>query len=949
MRQFDLIPGFVQIFMGIVRADGEIHPDELNVVRRFFESNFDYGPHEMASVEREIEFCCQSDSSASVDYLPPLLVLPEVLRELVVDCAVDIALADQVLEKSETKALLGLAQALVLPSEYIESLESQLDLWATGTFSDVERSYQKLGLPFGSSLSEINRRFAHLRLQYQNEHLPSLGVEYAILAKRRLAELTAHYERLATSLDKVSQPSTEELDPPTLEELGLIASTVDKLSKLSITRSCQLEGPGAIRSLLSQGLTVEELGTVGQLRSPKGRGKSAYADTLRSSIRMAVDHFLTEHIEFCLDAEKIPVKVDSLLASLRRRLKGVTQKLLESALAYGERQGLFFDCGQNKWILVKFLQLPSATVQELWRLALVAIATRTSVNVHELVWRHDFANLPTVRVDYALKTCPGLHRQKPGVYIQASLPSASNTKKSAGASGLDGGKEEKDPGNYPVAHLGLQTGTKNALLRAGLPTIGQVLKLGAKQLCTKTRGFGPVAWKDLEKALRAFGRDRGLLSQFEPFFLEGAATLEFGGSSRKLEDSEISKAAEEADRLDAIALLQQSLAESDYACLRTIYYRSGSGPWSAPSAGLALSGDQVCSLLRINSSLLRFSERLRLYCDGLGGWAKSELLADFGPFRNIDTQEMSFVLRVVSAAFEDFAFIEFMNVFTAREKRFKLLLDQKHRAVKELGSPRALDEVVDWLSEQFVDLPRDQARVVVFEAWRATVLAATRSRPAILVAYGEPNEVDELACLLLGEHGGLTVEELVGLHSDMESRFPLYASEIEAILQAYPEVFVQTSPERYSLWSNIGFRQDSWMEPVMQLVVVLWSAGRATNERWILGFFHRHGHTQPWLNEFTVSTLLDRFPEAFDRLAGGNVRPKGSDYKATPLSQLLLETLAEHSTPITLEQIEAGVRQVAWYSRQDLESALAQACSSRKIVQSGECWSLMLQGSSVAG
>lgn len=939
MRQFDLISVFVQVFMAVVRADGEIHPAELEVIRRFFESSFDYGTHEMASVEREIEFCCQSDLQQRIDYILALLPLPEVLRELVVDCAVDIALADGRLDESEIEVLLELAARLSLSPEHFDLLEKRLRNWRSGAVSEVERAYLKLGLPAGAGLDEIESRFAELRSKYQNEQLPALGEEYAILGRRRLCELTIHYERLMTSLGDDRSKGTP--NEPSLEEMGFLASTIQKLKGLGLKSSGPLTSLTTVRDLIAKGVPVDELAAVGKLRRPQGRGDSDVGRGIRESLVASVQLYLAELIESKLYAAKVPVKTDQLRGFLVSRCKGITPALVTSALVQGERQGLFFDCGQCRWTLVKFLELPSATVQKLWRLALQEVSERRApLQAYELGWRQEYATLATVRVDFALKNCPGLKRMKPGVYVRADAIATQVSDGGGGARPV----EPLNPANHPIENLPLQTGTKNTLIRAGLRTVSEVVKRGPRRLCSATPGFGPVAWRDLEVVLRKFAREHGLLQVLEPFFAEGSALAATARpkDSRSASDGELVVGG--AARVTIKQALKCSLSEVDFRCLWLVY-----GPGDSQSKDGLLpenisQASDICDRLRLDPMLSILSVQIQDFCESRGGWTGLTDLAELDCLSGPDNNERLFSLRVLAAVFEDFALFEKLGVFTTIAQRLKLLMDQKHRAVKELPAPRRLEEVVEWLAEQFVDLTKEQALRVIIELWNVYKSASGPAGKAVLVAYGEPSEADELAGLLLGEVDGITLEGLVGMLHESEPRFPLYASEIRSVIQSHPETFVQVGDGRYSLWANFAFSASEWCETLKQLSVVLWSAGIATNERWVLGYFHRHGHTQPWLNEYSVSSLLGRYPDILEKMEGGFVRPLGSGYLAPEVTQLVIESIVVSRAALSVEEVEAGVRSYTWCTREDLERALAQACLSQRIMQIGDRWAMIGEG-----
>lgn len=438
MFQFELIPTFVYVFMAVVKADGRIDPAELRVIRDFFQVNFDFGPHELASVEREIE-ACLGEGSKSRHLVQSLLRMPDSLKELLVDCAFDIAIADGVLADQEREILRRLSSGLRLSDAYVTGFRGRLALWHAELTSPLDRSFHRLGLPSDSSLAMVRERFSHIQAHYQGEQLASLGVEYEALARRRLAQITDDYERVVTALSESETASAEETistgdDEPTLDELGFIPGASARLARLGVTKCKQLTEPGFLRALLTKGLPIDDLAMVGKLKPPSGKGKLEFAQGVRKAIADFVSVFVFEHIEVWMDLQKVPARPEEIHLAVKRRLHGVTRSDITAALKDAEQAGMVFETVQNKWLLTKFLHLPADTVQELWALAVSSLCDgKESISTQEIGWRIKLATIAPARVDFALRSCPQLIRKKPGIYslnslYEKNLPSSSGNK-----------------------------------------------------------------------------------------------------------------------------------------------------------------------------------------------------------------------------------------------------------------------------------------------------------------------------------------------------------------------------------------------------------------------------------------------------------------------------------------------------------------------------------------
>lgn len=189
-QEFFFVANLVGIIASVLKADGEIHPNEVQAVRKFFSDRLGYREESLEVVKRmlkefldqplDLEALC-ADFRAKSDYSTRLLLM---------ECLNDIAMADGRLHPAEmamidrVAILLGVTEA---DRKTVKAVEGR------------KGDHEVLGVTPGASSEEIRRAYLEMVKKYHPDRVAHLGEEFKELAHKKFVEIQAAYERLTAS------------------------------------------------------------------------------------------------------------------------------------------------------------------------------------------------------------------------------------------------------------------------------------------------------------------------------------------------------------------------------------------------------------------------------------------------------------------------------------------------------------------------------------------------------------------------------------------------------------------------------------------------------------------------------------------------------------------------------------------------------------------------------
>ncbi len=186
-QEFYFVANLVGIISCVLKADGEIRPEEVQEVRRFFSERLGYREDSLEVVKRmlmevlekpvDLDTLCL-DFRAKSDYSARLLLL---------ECLNDIARADGNLHPSEIAVIQRVAVLLQVSENDSRRMES----------AEVKKSdYEVLGVSRDASQDDIRRAYLELVKKYHPDRVAHLGDEFKELAHKKFVEIQSAYEKL---------------------------------------------------------------------------------------------------------------------------------------------------------------------------------------------------------------------------------------------------------------------------------------------------------------------------------------------------------------------------------------------------------------------------------------------------------------------------------------------------------------------------------------------------------------------------------------------------------------------------------------------------------------------------------------------------------------------------------------------------------------------------------
>lgn len=186
--EFYFVANLVGIIAGVMKADGEVAPEEVAAVRRFFSERLGYREESLEVVKSllkealdhqiDLDALCV-DFRAKSDYSSRLLLI---------ECLEEIARSDGKMHPAELAAIDRVASLLQV---------SRADAERVVTPTQARKSdYEVLGVASGATKEEIRKAYLELVKKYHPDRVSHLGDEFKELAHKKFLEIQNAYDRL---------------------------------------------------------------------------------------------------------------------------------------------------------------------------------------------------------------------------------------------------------------------------------------------------------------------------------------------------------------------------------------------------------------------------------------------------------------------------------------------------------------------------------------------------------------------------------------------------------------------------------------------------------------------------------------------------------------------------------------------------------------------------------
>ncbi len=183
--QVALLRPLIDVCMAVARADGQLDPTEVRLVKDIFTNELEIPPEELPALRDALKGPTVDDLEATV--VKALLRVPGLTRADVLSFAARIAHADGQVSPAEVAVIRRIAGD-VAAREW-EGIVEELKLQTVD-------HHAVLGLAPGASAAEIKQAYRAKVTQYHPDRVSTLPPEFQRLAEQKTIELRAAYEAL---------------------------------------------------------------------------------------------------------------------------------------------------------------------------------------------------------------------------------------------------------------------------------------------------------------------------------------------------------------------------------------------------------------------------------------------------------------------------------------------------------------------------------------------------------------------------------------------------------------------------------------------------------------------------------------------------------------------------------------------------------------------------------
>ena len=192
------VASLVGILTAMIRADGDVHKEEVATIRRFFSDRLGYRGESLEIVRDlikqflregvDLNALC-ADVARRADYATRLLLL---------ECLLDVAMADGHLHPQEQLVFDRCAGLLGISASDVDNIRTR---GAAGSGTGARRcsDCEVLGVPAEADEATVKRAYRELVKKYHPDRVSHLGEEFRELAHKKFLEIQDAYDRLCKS------------------------------------------------------------------------------------------------------------------------------------------------------------------------------------------------------------------------------------------------------------------------------------------------------------------------------------------------------------------------------------------------------------------------------------------------------------------------------------------------------------------------------------------------------------------------------------------------------------------------------------------------------------------------------------------------------------------------------------------------------------------------------
>lgn len=189
-EEFYFVASLVGILTAMMRADGEVRREEVRAIRTFFTDRLGYRGESSEIVRELIKQFLQQGVDLDALCLDVARKADYATRLLLVECLLDVAMADGQMHAEEQRVFDRVTSLLGVPESDLARLRAQ---------SDGGRDFEVLGVPPTATAEEVRAAYRELAKKYHPDRVAHLGEEFRELAHKKFLEIQESYERIRTA------------------------------------------------------------------------------------------------------------------------------------------------------------------------------------------------------------------------------------------------------------------------------------------------------------------------------------------------------------------------------------------------------------------------------------------------------------------------------------------------------------------------------------------------------------------------------------------------------------------------------------------------------------------------------------------------------------------------------------------------------------------------------
>ncbi|RKY03146.1 MAG: hypothetical protein DRP54_00280 [Spirochaetes bacterium] len=209
-KQLGFVTSLILLLVGTAKADGQVSPQEVQAIKRFFATQLGYRGREYQLIEKIIhESIHRPIDIQGVCYQIKTQTMYEE-RLFLLRLNYEVATSDGILSPREEKFIEDVATLLEIePYDFamirnmFSAYRSQGGTYGNGasmgtsrTSSRISDPYAVLGISPSSSNEEVKKAYRELANKYHPDKVSHLGNEFIELAKKKFIEIQEAYQRI---------------------------------------------------------------------------------------------------------------------------------------------------------------------------------------------------------------------------------------------------------------------------------------------------------------------------------------------------------------------------------------------------------------------------------------------------------------------------------------------------------------------------------------------------------------------------------------------------------------------------------------------------------------------------------------------------------------------------------------------------------------------------------